>query len=62
MPSRAEGATSLLPGGLLVGVEPLDLSTPRKLLMWAFALVHGRTGSLVEAVKYCKEQAKVRFR
>lgn len=62
MPSRAEGATSLLPGGLLVGVEPLDISTPRKLLMWAFALVHGRTGSIAEAVKYCEEQAKVRFR
>lgn len=62
MPIRAEGATSLLPGGLLVGVEPLDLSTPRKLLMWAFALVHGRTGSLAEAVKYCEEQAKPRLK
>ena len=61
MPSRTEGATSSLPGGLLVGVEPMDLSTPRKLLMWAFALVHGRAGGVAEAVKYCEEQAKVRF-
>ncbi|KAG0581073.1 hypothetical protein KC19_4G222800 [Ceratodon purpureus] len=60
--SRAEVASSSLPGGLLVGVEPLDISTPRKLLMWAFALVHGRTGGVAEAVKYCEEQAKPRLK
>lgn len=60
-PVRAEGANPhlILPGGLPVGAEALDLSTPRKLLMWAFALVHGRAGTVAEAVKYCEEQAKV---
>lgn len=60
LPNRVEGATSSLPGGPLLGVEPLDISTPRKLLIWAFTLVHGRTGGVAEAVKYCEEQAKVR--
>lgn len=59
--NRIEGASSSLPGGPLLGVEPLDLSTPRKLLIWAFTLVHGRTGGVAEAVKYCEEQAKVRL-
>ncbi|CAM6113955.1 unnamed protein product [Calypogeia fissa] len=38
----------------------LDISIPRKLLLWAFTLVHGRTGTVAEAVKYCEEQAKPR--
>jgi hypothetical protein len=60
-PVRTEGPNPhlILPGGLPVGAEALDLSTPRKLLMWAFALVHGRAGTVAEAVKYCEEQAKV---
>jgi hypothetical protein len=37
----------------------VDISTPRKLLLWAYALAHGRTGSVAEAVKYCEEQTKV---
>lgn len=40
----------------LVGV---DLSVPRKLLLWAYTLVHGHTCSIAEAVRYCEEQAKV---
>lgn len=59
MPSRGEGSTSTLSGGSQAGCETLDISTPRKLLMWAFTLVHGRTGVVAEAVKYCEEQAKV---
>ena len=42
----------------LVGV---DLSVPRKLLLWAYTLVHGHTCSIAEAVKFCEEQAKVCF-
>ncbi|KAJ7562157.1 hypothetical protein O6H91_03G056900 [Diphasiastrum complanatum] len=45
--------------GFPIGSEALDISTPRKLLLWAFALVHGRVCSVAEAVKYCEEQAKV---
>ncbi|XP_024373289.1 calcineurin-binding protein 1 isoform X1 [Physcomitrium patens] len=62
MPSRGEGSTSTLSGGSQAGCETLDISTPRKLLMWAFTLVHGRTGVVAEAVKYCEEQAKPRLK
>lgn len=60
MANRLDGATTSLLAGPLLGVEPMDISTPRKLLIWAFTLVHGRTGGVAEAVKYCEEQAKVR--
>lgn len=40
--------------------EPLDISTPRKLLLWAFTLVHGQPSSMAEVVRHCEEHAKVR--
>lgn len=36
----------------------LDLSIPRKLLLWAYTLVHGRYSNISAVVKYC-EEAKV---
>lgn len=42
------------------GIEILDLSTPRKLLLWAYALVHGRYASISSVVKHCEENLKVR--
>lgn len=41
------------------GVEPLDLSNPRKLLLWAYTLLNGRYASISVVVKYCEENAKV---
>ncbi|KAL2642164.1 hypothetical protein R1flu_009751 [Riccia fluitans] len=49
-------------GSLASHSKPVDISCPRKLLLWAFTLVHGRTGSVAEAVKYCEEQAKPRLK
>ncbi|XP_057818754.2 calcineurin-binding protein 1 isoform X2 [Cryptomeria japonica] len=40
-------------------VEVLDLSMPRKLLLWAYTLVHGRYCNIQAVVKNCEENAKV---
>ncbi|URE35099.1 Calcineurin binding protein 1 [Musa troglodytarum] len=39
----------------------LDLSIPRKLLLWAYTLVHGRYSNISAVVKYC-EEAKSRMK
>ncbi|CAN6309808.1 unnamed protein product [Urochloa humidicola] len=36
-------------------VENLDLSIPRKLLLWVYTLVHGRYSNISSVVKYCDE-------
>lgn len=41
------------------GVEIVDLSIPRKLLLWAYTLLHGRCTSISVVVKHCEENAKV---
>lgn len=40
-------------------VEILDLSTPRKLLLWAYTLVHGRYCNILAVVKHCEDNARV---
>lgn len=40
--AAGEGSSSSVPGSTPRGSEPLDISTPRKLLLWAFTLVHGK--------------------
>lgn len=44
------------------GVEILDLSIPRKLLLWAFTLLHGRYANISYVVKHCEEIAKLRMK
>ncbi|KAL6637625.1 hypothetical protein ACP70R_025197 [Stipagrostis hirtigluma subsp. patula] len=36
-------------------IDTLDLSIPRKLLLWVYTLVHGRYSSISSVVKYCDE-------
>ncbi|KAM0859920.1 hypothetical protein ACQ4PT_046877 [Festuca glaucescens] len=36
-------------------VDALDLSIPRKLLLWIYTLVHGRYANISAVVKYCDE-------
>ncbi|CAN0907300.1 Calcineurin-binding protein 1 [Linum grandiflorum] len=43
------------------GVEVVDLSIPRKLLLWAYVLLHGRYASIGAVLKYCEENVKVRM-
>ncbi|KNA19664.1 hypothetical protein SOVF_059500 isoform B [Spinacia oleracea] len=42
------------------GVQIIDVSVPRKLLMWAYTLLHGRCPSLSAVVKYCEENVKTK--
>lgn len=41
------------------GIDALDLSIPRKLLLWAYVLSHGRFASISIVVKHCEEISKV---
>ncbi|KAI5079572.1 hypothetical protein GOP47_0005051 [Adiantum capillus-veneris] len=50
-------ATAVPASTSLAGV---DLSVPRKLLLWAYSLVHGHTCSIAEAVRCCEDQAKIK--
>ncbi|KAJ8637861.1 hypothetical protein MRB53_012128 [Persea americana] len=44
------------------GIEIIDLSIPRKLLLWAYTLVHGRYSNILAVVKHCEENAKPRMK
>lgn len=57
VPSRLATGTQFQPS--MDGVEILDLSIPRKLLLWAYTLLHGRCANITAVVKYCEENAKV---
>ncbi|KAL5210629.1 hypothetical protein ABZP36_006252 [Zizania latifolia] len=41
-------------------IENLDLSIPRKLLLWVYALVHGHYSNISAVVKYCDEMKQSR--
>lgn len=57
VPSRSAIETQFQPS--TEGVEMIDLSIPRKLIMWAYTLLHGRCANVSTVVKYCEENAKV---
>ncbi|KAM1022369.1 hypothetical protein ACFX15_042521 [Malus domestica] len=44
------------------GAEILDLSIPRKLLLWAYTLLHGRYTNISFVVKHCEENAKTKLK
>ncbi|XP_015934967.1 calcineurin-binding protein 1 isoform X2 [Arachis duranensis] len=44
------------------GIEALDLSIPRKLLLWAYALLHGRYANISFVVKHCEEFTKSKMK
>ncbi|MED6192117.1 hypothetical protein PIB30_007294 [Stylosanthes scabra] len=44
------------------GIEALDLSIPRKLLLWAYALLHGRCPNISFVVKHCEEVTKSKMK
>lgn len=41
------------------GVELLDIGIQRKLLLWAYTLVHGQWTHISSVLKYCEENIKV---
>ncbi|RDX73277.1 hypothetical protein CR513_47141, partial [Mucuna pruriens] len=44
------------------GIEALDLSIPRKLLLWAYVLSHGRCANISVVVKHCEEISKSKMK
>ncbi|KAF8407122.1 hypothetical protein HHK36_006247 [Tetracentron sinense] len=56
LPSRLATEAPFQPG--IDGVDMIDLSIPRKLLLWAYTLVHGRYSNILAVVKHCEENAK----
>jgi calcineurin-binding protein cabin-1 len=57
---RLAPAGELLPGN--EGVEVIDVSIPRKLLLWAYTLFHGHCGSISQVVKYMEENTKPKMK
>lgn len=57
VPSQLSMETYIQQG--IDGVDILDMSTARKLLLWAYTLLHGRCTNISAVVKYCEEVAKV---
>ncbi|GKV09994.1 hypothetical protein SLEP1_g21423 [Rubroshorea leprosula] len=60
VPSRPATETQTLASA--EGMELLDLSIPRKLLLWAYTLLHGRYANISVVVKYCEDSAKLRMK
>lgn len=56
VPSQLATETYFQPG--IDGVDILDMNTSRKLLLWAYTLLHGYCQSLSAVIKYCEETAK----
>ncbi|XP_050215322.1 calcineurin-binding protein 1 isoform X2 [Mercurialis annua] len=46
----------------LNGVEILDLSIPRKLLLWAYTLLHGLYANIAIVLKHCEENVKPKMK
>ncbi|PIA42882.1 hypothetical protein AQUCO_02000379v1 [Aquilegia coerulea] len=44
------------------GADIIDLSVPRKLLLWAYSLVHGRYMNILAVVKHCEENVKSKIK
>ncbi|PNY03770.1 TPR repeat protein [Trifolium pratense] len=60
IPAQLVTATPFDP--TMTGVEALDLSIPRKLLLWAYVLVHGRYANISVVVKHCEEISKSKMK
>ncbi|KAM7493376.1 hypothetical protein LguiB_027985 [Lonicera macranthoides] len=60
VPSQLSTETYIQPG--IDGVDILDMSTARKLLLWAYTLLHGRCTNISAVVKYCEENAKSKMK
>ncbi|KAK2982931.1 hypothetical protein RJ640_006345, partial [Escallonia rubra] len=56
LPSKFATETYVQPG--VEGIDILDMSTSRKLLLWAYTLLHGRNANVSIVLKYCEENAK----
>ncbi|KAL8522145.1 hypothetical protein ACS0TY_012334 [Phlomoides rotata] len=60
VPAQLATETYIQPG--IDGVDLLDLNTSRKLLLWAYSLLHGHCIHVSHVIKYCEENAKSRIK
>jgi calcineurin-binding protein cabin-1 len=60
VPSQLSTETYIQPG--IDGVDIIDMSTARKLLLWAYTLLHGRCTNISAVVKYCEEMVKLKVK
>ncbi|XP_022845794.1 uncharacterized protein LOC111368655 isoform X3 [Olea europaea var. sylvestris] len=60
VPSQLATETYIQPG--IDGVDLLDMNTSRKLLLWAYTLLHGHCTSVSLVIKYCEENLKSKMK
>nr|XP_016504943.1 PREDICTED: uncharacterized protein LOC107822878 [Nicotiana tabacum] len=60
VPSQFATETYIQPG--IDAVDILDMNTSRKLLLWAYTLLHGHCTNVSAAIKYCEENSKSRIK
>ncbi|XP_031102480.1 calcineurin-binding protein 1 [Ipomoea triloba] len=60
VPLQLAAETYIQPG--IDVVDILDMNTSRKLLLWAYTLLHGHCTSISAVIKYCEEISKSRMR
>ncbi|KAL7159263.1 hypothetical protein ABFS83_01G016200 [Erythranthe nasuta] len=60
VPAQLAAETYIQPG--IDGVDILDMNTSRKLLLWAYSLLHGHCTDVSHVIKYCEENAKSRIK
>lgn len=59
VPAQLATETYVQPG--IDGLDILDMNTSRKLLLWAYSLLHCHCINVSHVIKYCEENAKVQF-
>lgn len=58
VPAQLATETYIQPG--IDELDILDMNTSRKLLLWAYSLLHGHCINVSHVIKFCEENAKVR--
>ncbi|KAL2548434.1 Tetratricopeptide repeat (TPR)-like superfamily protein [Forsythia ovata] len=61
VPPQLATETYIQPG-IDGGVDLLDMNTSRKLLLWAYTLLHGHCTNVSHAIKYCEENVKSKMK
>ncbi|XP_051137267.1 calcineurin-binding protein 1 [Andrographis paniculata] len=60
VPAQLATETYIQPG--IDGVDILDMNTSRKLLLWAYSLLHGHCANVSNVIKYCEENIKSKMK
>ncbi|GER25614.1 tetratricopeptide repeat protein [Striga asiatica] len=60
VPAQLGTETYVQPG--IEGIDILDMNTSRKLLLWAYSLLHGHYVNISHVIKHCEENVRLRIR